>query len=368
MQKRNSKKTVKEKREARKQEIAEEKAWLKSEKDLMRKKTKEEKARSRERTPFKSFRRTYREEYKDGFEPPKLLSHTTRTYGILFKNRRVFGGLLLSVVIFTTLFVGLLSQSKINDVMAGLSTNEQAANFANLGNVATATIQLVSTIATGGISQSLTNDQSTTLGLIFIIVWLITAYLLRQILAGKRVTLRKGLYNALGPLISTLIVLIAILIQLIPIFLLIIFYSAAVQTDFLSTPFYALLFLIFAILMILLSGYMISSSIIALAATTAPGVYPRSALRAASDLMLHRRTRFIFRLILLIFILILNCVIVMLPVILIDNALKQSFDWMGDIPVTSFFMLLITIFNFIYSSAYIYLYYKEILNYESSRS
>lgn len=368
MQKQSSKKHATEKHEAKKREKAEEKNWLKSEKELRKKKTREEKIKSLERNPFRSFRRTYTEEYKDGFEPPKLLVHAVRTYGVLFKNRRVFGGLLISVVIFTTIFIGLFSQSKINDIMAGLATNEQAENFANLGNVARATVQLVSTIATGGISQSLTNDQSTTLGLIFIIVWLVTIYLLRRILDGKKVTLRQGLYNALSPLISTLLVLIVVLLQFIPIFLLIIFYSAAIQTDFLSTPFYALLFLVFAALMILLSGYMISSSIIALVATTAPGVYPRSALRAASDLMLHRRTRFVFRLILLIFILILNCAIIMLPVIMIDNALKQSFDWMVDIPVASFFMLLITIFNFIYSSAYIYLYYKEMLNYESSRS
>ncbi len=368
MQKQSPKKQVSEKREARKWEKIEEKTWLKSEKESRKRKIREEKTKSLERSPFRSFHRTYTEEYKDGFEPPKLLVHAVRTYGILFKNRRVFGGLLISVVIFTTIFIGLFSQSKINDIMAGLATNEQAENFANLGNVARATVQLVSTIATGGISQSLTNDQSTTLGLIFIVVWLVTIYLLRRILDGKKVTLRQGLYNALSPLISTLLVLIVVLLQLIPIFLLVIFYSAAIQTDFLSTPFYALLFLVFAALMILLSGYMISSSIIALVATTAPGIYPRSALRAASDLMLHRRIRFIFRLILLVFILILNCAIIMLPVILIDNALKQSFDWMADIPVTSFFMLLITIFNFIYSSAYIYLYYKEILNYESSRS
>ena len=150
--------------------------------------------------------------------------------------------------------------------------------------------------------------------------------------------------------------------------MLVIFYSAALQTDFLSTPFYALVFLILAILLITLSLYLISNSIIALAAVSAPGLYPMEALRSAHDLMFHRRIQFIIRVLFLLFVVVLNFAIIMIPIILLDRLIKSVVEWATDIPVISFFLLTMTCFNFMYISAYIYLYYREMLDYEPKRS
>ena len=99
--------------------------------------------------------------------------------------------------------------------------------------------------------------------ILFLIIWLSTIFILRHRLAGHKIKLRDALYNAMTPLVSTFLVFIVALIQCIPIFILIIVYSAAVQTEFLSTPFYALVFFIFAAVMIggLLRGDGLASSI-----------------------------------------------------------------------------------------------------------
>ena len=199
--------------------------------------------------------------------------------------------------------------------------------------------------------------------IVFLIIWLVTIYLIRHILAGHHVKLRDGLYNAMTPLISTFVVFAVAVIQCIPIFLLIIAYSAAIQTDFLSTPFYALLFLVFAILMIVLSGYLLSSSIIAFVAVSAPGLYPLSALRTASELMMGRRIKFIIRLIALIILFIIIWAVIMLPLILFDLWMK-SFEWTAGIPFIPICLTIMTSFTCIYATAYLYLYYRWMLDYD----
>ena len=323
-------------------------------------KNKSEKEEKRS-SAFKSFRRTYKNEYVDDFQPPRLFAHAMRSFGMLFKNWRIFGGLLLIVVIFGVFFVGLMSQKNVASVRSLVDSGE-------LGEFAKAVIVLVTTVGSGGINQSLSDSQWLILSILFVLIWLSTVYILRQILAKKRVTLRQSLYNSFAPFISSFLIFFTILLEMVPIFLLVIFYSAALKTDFLSTPYYALVFLIFAILLVVLSLYLLSSSIIALAAVSAPGLYPKAALRAAHDLMFRRRTRFIIRVLFLVFVVILNYVLVMIPVILIDNVFKTNFDWAADIPVISLFLFIMTCFNFIYISAYIYLYYKEMLDYEPKRS
>ena len=182
-------------------------------------------------------------------------------------------------------------------------------------------------------------------------------------MAGHKVKLRDGLYNAMTPLLSTFVVFVVTLIQCIPIFLLIIAYSAAIQTDFLATPFYALVFFVFAALMIIISTYLLSSSLIAFVAVSAPGLYPMEALRTVSDLMMGRRIRFILRLVALIVVIVLMWLLIMLPLILFDLWMK-SFAWTSGIPFIPICFTILTCFTAIYVTTYLYIYYRWMLGYE----
>ena len=313
--------------------------------------------------PHKSFKRSYREDYRRETPVPGVMHHIFATFGMLFKNWKLFLPLLIIAVLLDALLVGIMEQADYAQYQEILNETSVQVAGGDIGSVAKAGLLLISTITTGGLSGE-SSEVAIVFGvLIFLILWLTTIFLLRHILAGHKVKLRDGLYNAMTPLISTLMVLIVALIQCIPIFVLIIAYSAAVQTEFLATPFYALVFFIFAALMILLSAYLLSSSLIALVAVSALGLYPLKALYTASDLMMGRRVKFILRLVALILTLAIMWVVVMLPLILFDMWMKQ-FEWTAGVPFVPICMTTLTCFTAIYITAYLYMYYRWMLNYK----
>lgn len=310
----------------------------------------------------KSFRRSYAEDYRRETHTPGLLNHAVLTFKTIFQHWRTFLPLVALLVVMYMLAVGLMSeefyqqfQNAIDDTSVQLATG-QVSNFAR------AALLLISTATTGGLSSGQTETQVVFGVLLLLVAWLVTLYLLRHFMAGERPRLRDGLYNALGPALSTLLILAVVFIQAIPLMLVIIAYSAANVTGFLETPFYALLFFVFAALMLTLSGYLLSSSLVALIAVTAPGLYPMQALFAASDLMAGRRIRFVIRLIYGILAIALLFVLVMLPVILIDLWLKSAFDWLAGWPIVPFCLLTLTCFALIYATTYLYLYYRWLLD------
>lgn len=311
----------------------------------------------------KNFKRSYREDYRRELEVPGMMYHIFATFRTIFRNYKLFLPLLLIAMVLAVLFVGLMSEETYQQFQTVLDETAEQAEVGELGAVAKAGLLLISTVTTGGLSGGSSEAAAVFGVLIFLMIWLTTIYLLRHVFAGHKIKLRDGLYNGMSPLVSTLMVFVVAIIQCVPIFVLIIVYSAAVQTNFLATPFYALVFFVFAALMLLLSGYLLSSTLMALVAVTAPGLYPMEALRTASNLMAGRRVKFILRIISLIIMLACMWVIVMVPIIVFDLWLKQ-FEWTSGFPLVPISLLLMTCFTGIYVSAYIYMYYRWMLNYE----
>lgn len=322
-------------------------------------------ARKRSRVRLhRSFRRSYREDYNRPFEGPGLLSHAVTSFKIIFKNWKIFLPLVLLVAVLNVFLVGLMNEDTFVQLQKSIDETSEDIQMGKLGTFAKSGLLLVSTITTGGLAQNQTEVQQIFATLLFIITWLVTIYLLRHILAKHKVKLRDGLYNALAPFISTLIVGLVIFIEAIPAMIVIIAYSAAVATDFLSTPFYALIFFIFAALLTLLSVYLISSSLVAMVAVSAPGLYPLVAIHTANDLLAGRRIKFIIRVLYLIVTLVVVWVIVMLPLIALDLFLKSILPVLSGLPFVSFELLVMSCFSTVYATAYLYLYYRRLLDYE----
>ena len=314
--------------------------------------------------PHRSFRRSYKEDYVNNFEAPGLLSHAAFTLKTLFKNWRLFLPLALLAVLFNILLVGLMNEDTFVTFQNTLTETTTGLKNGELGTFAKSGLLLLSTVTTGGLSTGMSESQQIFSVLLFLVIWLVTIYLLRHILAGHKPKLRDGLYNALSPLLSTIVVAAVIFIEAIPIMIVIITYSAAMANNFLSTPFYALIYVIFAALLILLSLYLISSSLIALVAVSAPGLYPIVAIRSAAKLLRGSRIKFIIRLVFLLIMTAIVWVVIMTPLIALDLSLKSAIDWLKGIPFVSIELLLMTCFTAIYATAYIYLYYRRMLDYE----
>ena len=310
----------------------------------------------------RSFRRSYREDYVRPLKAPGLLYHAMVTLKFLLKQWRLFGPLLLLIVGLNIVLVGLMSEDTYVSFQDAFDeTNEYLAD-GRFNQAAKASLLLVSTITTGGLTSGMSDVQQVFAILLFIIVWLVTIYLIRHLMAGNKPKFRDGIYNALSPLVSTLLVLGVAFLYLLPIFVVIVTYSAAIATDFLSTPLYAFIYWLFALGLILLSCYLLPGALLGLVAVSAPGMYPMAAINTASDLIQGRRTRFIIRLLFGLFFIVVLWVVVVLPAILLDMAIKSVAEWAAGVPFVPFVLLFMTVFSFIYFSAYVYMYYRRMLD------
>ena len=330
----------------------------------MKKNQKKEKTTGRIRL-HRSFRRSYREDYERQTDLPGLLSHVAATFKIIRQNLKIFLPLIGLIVFLYIVLVGLMTENTFQEFKDSLDRTNKELVSGRLGNLGRAALTLVGAVTTGGLT-TMNDAQKIFSVLLCIITWLVSIYLTRHLLANHHPRMRDGLYNALAPLISTLFVALIIFIELIPIMLVIITYQAAVSTEFLKTPFYALIYFIFASLMTILSTYLASSSLLGLIAVSAPGLYPLNAIETARNLIAGRRIRFIVRLLYLFICVALIYVVVVLPAILLDILVKGAFPWLNDlsIPFVPAILLIVTVFVFVFVSIYLYLFYRQLLDYK----
>lgn len=313
----------------------------------------------------RSFKRSYYEDYQRKTELPSLTSQASAAFKMFFKFWKIFLPLLLIFVGLYIFLIGAMSENTLADVKANVEQTNKDVADGKIGTVGKAGLTLLGIISTGGLTTM--NDAQIVIAvLLFTIIWLVTIYLARHLLAGhQEIKMRDGFYSALSPLVSTLVVGLIIFLEAVPIMLTIIVFQVALTTEFLSTPFYALLFFMFAALMITLSLYLLSSSFFAIIVVSAPGLYPLTAVRMAKNLIMGRRLRFLIRVFYLVIIVALLYLLLLMPAIILDGILKAQFAWLADskIPFVAIIQLTITVFIFIYLSIYFYLFYRALLDY-----
>ena len=310
----------------------------------------------------RSFHRSYREDYHRDLEVPGLVQHAWNTLKIIFKNWKLFLPLLVLTVTMNILLVGLLSEETYKTFQDTLDQTYESLQEGEMGRVAKSGLLLISTVSTGGLTRGMNEVQQVFAVLLAAMVWLVTIYYLRHLLAGNRPLFRDGLYNACTPLISTLLVMALVFVHMIPIFIFIIIYSAAISTGFLETPLYAFVFWLLSCLLILLSAYLLPVSITSMVAVSVPGIYPMTAINATTDLMQGRRTKFIIRIIFGILFVSVAWVIILLPLLWLDLFLKERIAWLAGFPFASLCLQIMTTFTIIYLTAYIYLFYRRMLD------
>lgn len=312
----------------------------------------------------RSFRRSYREDYKRGLRAPGLVSHALTSLKIIFRNWKLFGLLMLVVVIANILFVGIMSEENYQTYQDSLDLSSEVNGYGELGRFAKSGMLFLSSITTAGLSSSIGDVQILFLIIFVLMLWLITTYFLRHILAGNKPRFRDGLYNAFAPIISVLVVAVVLFIHLIPFFVFLILYSTAVATDFLSQPLYCFLFWLLGSLLILLSLHLVPISLISLSSVTVPGIYPMQAIHAATDLIQGRRTKYIIRIVFFFLVLAILWVVVMLPITWLDLWMKEEMGWLVNTPIVPFFLQCMTAFSIIYTTSYFYLFYRRMLENE----
>jgi hypothetical protein len=312
------------------------------------------------RRPHRSFRRTRRRDYARSLKLPGYWSFTAHVHKTIWKNRKIFLLLTLTYAVFTAFMVGIASQdtyTTLTDTLRSTGTDVFSGNLGELGKAGL----LFVTAATGGLSQTLTEVQQVYAGLLAILTWLTTVWLLRNLLAGNKVKLRDGLYNASAPLLSTVVVALVLIIQLLPLAIALIGYSAAVSSGLLAGGVEAMLFWIVAGLLGLMSLYFITSTFIALVIVTLPGMYPFRALKTAGDLVVGRRVRILLRIVWMALTVAVAWIVILIPIILFDTWIKGLWPAIQGVPIIPFVLLAITSLSIVWSASYIYLLYRKVV-------
>ena len=312
------------------------------------------------RRPNRSFRLTRRRDSNRSLKLPGYFAFTNYVVKTIWHNRRTFGLLALIAAMITALMVGIASQDTYLTLKNTLNLTSGTIFNGTLGEIGKAGLLFV-TSATGGISQSLTDVQQVYAGLITILTWLTSVWLLRNILAGHKVKVRDGLYSAGAPIVSTFIVLLVFVVQLLPIALALIGYSAASASGLLAGGVEAMLFWVVALLLAMLSLYWITSTFFALIIVTLPGMYPFRALKVAGDMVVGRRLRIMYRLLWGGLNIVVVWALIMIPVIMIDSWMKTIWTAISWFPTLPIILLVLTTLTVIFASSYVYLLYRKVV-------
>lgn len=313
------------------------------------------------RRPHRSFKLTRRRDYARSLKLPGYIKFTKYVFNTLWKNKKVFLLLALFTALLTVIMVGISSQDTYSTLKDSLDSTSAEFLKGNIGALSKAGLLFISVI-TGGLSSNLTDVQQIYSVIIVIIAWLTTVWLLRNILANRRVKLRDGLYNSCAPILPTCMIMLLLVIQLLPLALAIIGYSAASTTGLLDGGIEAMLFWAVAGLLALISIYLIAGTFFALIIVTLPGMYPSVAIKTAGDMVVGRRLRIIARVAWMALGILVAWVLVVIPIILIDSWIKglwAAISWFPTIPIV---LLILAPLTVIWISAYIYLLYRKVVD------
>jgi hypothetical protein len=293
-------------------------------------------------------------------ELPGYWRFSAQVWMTLWSRKRLFGSLALTYALLTLVLVGVASQ----DTYSATSTAIQAAGSeaVNGGLKALEQASLVFlTAVSGNLSADADTAQQVYAGLIGLLTWLTTVWLLRAIMAGQSPRLRDGLYSAGAPIVPTFLLSLVLVVQLLPVVLAGIGYNAASASGVLEGGVEAMLFWTAAILLATLSLYWATSTFLALIIVTLPGMYPLKALRSAGDLVVGRRTRIVLRLLWIGLLATIVWALIMIPLIMADAWLKATIPAIAWLPIVPVAILILGSITIITVATYIYLLYRKVV-------
>jgi hypothetical protein len=162
--------------------------------------------------------------------------------------------------------------------------------------------------------------------------------------------------------VPTFLVGLVLSVQLLPVVVAVLGFTALLPFGIVDGGAEAMLFWVAAFLLILLSLYWITSTLIALVIITLPGMYPLRAIRTAGDLVVGRRIRIMLRIVWLLLFTALVWALVMMPIILLDAWLKGAFPAISWLPVVPIMLLVMGTITVVWISSYVYLFYRRIVD------
>ncbi len=312
------------------------------------------------RRPHRSFQRTRRRDYARPLHLPSYIAFTVEVTKNVVGHRRIFVWLMVLYALVILVLGGITNQDTYAEITTLVKGSSKTIFTDGIGKLGQAGLLLVGTVS--GSNNALSAEQQAYLVIVIIFVWLTTVWLLRELLLGRRPKLRDGLYNAGAPFIATLIVVAVLLVQLLPIVVVGVLYAGLLSIGVVSEGFGAMLFWVGAAAVSALVLYWVTSTLIALVVVTLPGMYPFRALRAASDLVVGWRLPILYRWLWGVAVLLLAWIIIMLPIILLDGWLKDTWQQLAIVPVVPVAIAVMMAVSVVWFATYVYLLYRKVVD------
>ena len=217
-------------------------------------------------------------------------------------------------------------------------------------------------LVTQAIITSLTVTDANRQAATFIIVavaWLSLIFIARRVYNGNQLRLRDAIYSAGTPLVPMMVLLVAVLVQLLPLALVLISYSAITGAGYINQGIaienMAAWCVILAVLV--LTIYWMVTSLLTLVSVTIPGLYPMRAYYETSIQVAGRRVKILFRILMMFLPLLALWALVLIPTVLFDSILKPK-----TFPVVQLVVSLLAAISCTWVSAYMYMLYRRILD------
>lgn len=312
------------------------------------------------RRPHRSFRLTRRRDYKRSLQLPGYWSFTNQVRAMMWRNKRLFGGLMATYFFVAVLFNSFGQQETYQALSDAVYSVGGDAFEGNWGKITASGILLFTSVREG-LTPDATAAQTVLGGLTAFFAWLATVWALRNIMAGNKVRVRDAIYCSGGPVIPTVLVGLAIAVQLLPLSLGVLIYNAAIASQFISGV-EAMLAWVAVALLGVLSLYWLVATLIALVVVTLPGMYPWRAIRTAGDLITGRRLRVLLRLVWVGVLITVTWVVLLIPVILFDQWIKTVWTVLAPVPLVPLSILGMSSVTIIFAAAYIYMLYRKVVD------
>lgn len=306
------------------------------------------------RRPQRSFRLSKRRDLKRSFKIPGYFAFMGEVCKVIWANKWLFLKFIILYAVFSAILAGLLNQESyialrdsVIEAGEGLGLNEM--------------VSLVGGVMTASSEESSISSYIIP-AILLIFGWLIIVWMLRYRMADKKIKFRDALYNCGAPIFSTVMLIFIMVLQLIPFALALLAYTSASGIGLINWSVDIENMAAWGVLAVIavLTLYWMATSFIALIVVTIPGTYPWTAIRIAGDKVVGRRSRILYRLLFMIVPALLMWIVVLVPVILLDNALK--IEWLPLIPFAS---LLLSTLTLVWCASYIYMLYRYLLEDES---
>jgi len=299
-------------------------------------------AKIRKKPEYKSFR-LHKSVKRPDLALPSWFAITKKAFKLLRANRK-------QVVMFLVVY-GLLYLVFVRGIVSPVdidAVKEEVRTVTGGGSSVTTNVTVMSLLFESAFSAG------TGVAGLYQTVFILTSslaliWLFRQQQSGAIVSLKDAYYRGMYPLVPFVLVFMVLVFQALPAVIGNFLFSTVITGGLAVTAFEQLIWILFLITTLLLSFYMISSSVIALFIVTLPEMTPTLALRKAKGLVTFRRAHVLIRVVALMIVVGIMYIGFVLPSIFISTTLAQFALFFWTVAIVPF------------SVAYLFVLYRELL-------